>query len=137
LAGNVRKWRNRAENKVMRGGGVNFLSSLQKNVNYLLSFLFLMIFFKYFWQDNHDVEIKQPRRGDLELKAKPNPNLIPISTASYDVAASLQKSEQIFLKNISKPNLFLTIAQSTVKIHAINYSSDIFVSKRSQLRYID
>jgi hypothetical protein len=48
-----------------------------------------MISFKYFWQGNHNVEIKQPRRGDLELNAKPNPDLIPISTVFPDPAASL------------------------------------------------
>jgi hypothetical protein len=36
-----------------------------------------MIFFQYFWQDNHDTEIKQPRSGDLELNVRPNPYSIP------------------------------------------------------------
>jgi hypothetical protein len=40
------------------GKAVNFLPSLQKNVTSLQSFLFLMIFFKHFWQDKHEVEIK-------------------------------------------------------------------------------
>jgi hypothetical protein len=66
------------ENKLTErtGKGVKFLPSLQKNVNYL-SFLFLMIFFKYFWQGNHDAGIKQPRKRDLELNARPKPDSTP------------------------------------------------------------
>jgi hypothetical protein len=48
-----------------------------------------MMFFKYFWQDKHEVEIIQPRRGDLELNLRPNPNSIPKIDFFYGVAASL------------------------------------------------
>jgi hypothetical protein len=63
-----------------------------------------MIFFKYFWQDNHAVEIKQPWSGDLELNVTPNPNSIPkidslLRCGGFIVAAGAEGWANIF-KNV-------------------------------------
>jgi hypothetical protein len=71
-----------------------------------------MIFFKYFWQDNHEVEIKQPQRGDLELNVRPNPNSIPkidslLRRGGFIVAAGAEGCANIF-KNIFQSRICLS-----------------------------